>query len=150
MTTYFVNAGFFTRESYVQTRQAELRVNPTVAFYPANFNVGDVCELDVIDICTPPFSAIELDLVLQVYLLRREVARLSPIRRCCSKALRLSGHKQVSHTTLSVLVAELQLYGSSRWGRTGRGRGRGVDFYIYPTSLVERKALLDALKDFVV
>jgi hypothetical protein len=27
------------------TRQAELRVNPAVAFYLANFYVGDVCEL---------------------------------------------------------------------------------------------------------
>lgn len=32
----------------------------------------------------------------------------------------------------------------------GRGRGRGVDFFIYPTGSVERKALLDALKDFVL
>ena len=31
-----------------------------------------------------------------------------------------------------------------------RGRRRGVDFYIYPTNSVERKALLDALKDLVV
>jgi hypothetical protein len=31
----------------------------------------------------------------------------------------------------------------------GRGRGRGVDFYISPTGSVERKALLDALKDLV-
>jgi hypothetical protein len=28
--------------------------------------------------------------------------------------------------------------------------GEGVDFYIYPTDSVERKALLDALKDLVV
>ena len=53
MSTYFVNTGFFTGESYVPTRQSELRVNPTVAFCPSNFNVGDVCELVCIDICTP-------------------------------------------------------------------------------------------------
>ncbi|MEI7826349.1 MAG: hypothetical protein WCI87_00905 [Euryarchaeota archaeon] len=28
--------------------------------------------------------------------------------------------------------------------------GAAVDFYIYPTDSVERKALLDALKDFVL
>jgi hypothetical protein len=42
---YFVDAGFFSDEFSVLTRQAELRVNPTVAFHAANFNVGDVCEL---------------------------------------------------------------------------------------------------------
>ena len=31
----------------------------------------------------------------------------------------------------------------------GRGRGKGVAFYISPTGSVERKALLDALKDLV-
>jgi|GEM_PF-1782755 hypothetical protein len=58
--------------------------------------------------------------------------------------------QQVSHKTLSVLVAELELYGFVEVERKGRGRGRGVDFYIYPTGSVERKALLDALKDLVV
>jgi hypothetical protein len=51
---------------------------------------------------------------------------------------------------LSALVAELELYGYVAIERKGRGRGRGVDFYIYPTDSVERKALLDALKDLVV
>jgi hypothetical protein len=37
-----------------------------------------VRELVVIELCTLPLSAIELDLVLQVSLLRREVVRLSP------------------------------------------------------------------------
>jgi hypothetical protein len=49
---YFVNAGFFTGEFGVLTRQAELRANPAVAFYLANFYVGDVCELVVIEIYT--------------------------------------------------------------------------------------------------
>ena len=64
--------------------------------------------------------------------------------------MRLSGREQVSHKTLSELTAELELYGYVEVERKGRGRGRGVDFYISPTGLVERKALLDALKDFVV
>ena len=64
--------------------------------------------------------------------------------------MRLSGRELVSHKTLSVLVAELELYGFVEVERKGRGRGRGVDFSIYPTDSVERKALLDALKDFVV
>jgi hypothetical protein len=53
---------------------------------------------------------------------------------------------------LSALVAELELYGYVEVERKGRGRGRGVDFYIYIylTDSVERKALLDALKDLVV
>jgi len=42
---YFVNTGFFTGEFCVLTRQAELRVNPTVAFHAANFYVRDVFEL---------------------------------------------------------------------------------------------------------
>jgi hypothetical protein len=49
----------------------------------------------------------------------------------------------------SALIAELELYGYVEVERKGRGRGRGVDFYIYPTDLVERKALLDAVKDLV-
>ena len=63
--------------------------------------------------------------------------------------MRLSGREQVSHKTLSELVAELELYGYVEVERKGRGRGRGVDFYIFPTGSVERKALLDALKDLV-
>jgi hypothetical protein len=35
----------FCRRVRVLTRQAELGVHPTVAFYLANFYVGDVCEL---------------------------------------------------------------------------------------------------------
>jgi hypothetical protein len=42
MPAYFVNTGFFTDEFCVLTRQAELRVNPTVAFYATNFNVSYV------------------------------------------------------------------------------------------------------------
>jgi hypothetical protein len=42
------------------------------------------------------------------------------------------------------------LYGYIEVERKGRGRGRGADFYIYPTGSVERKVLLDALKDLVV
>jgi Cdc6-like AAA superfamily ATPase len=64
--------------------------------------------------------------------------------------MRLRGREQVSHKTLSALIAELELYGYVEVERKGRGRGRGVDFYIYPTDSVERKALLDALKDLVV
>jgi Cdc6-like AAA superfamily ATPase len=63
---------------------------------------------------------------------------------------RLSGREQVSHKTLSARIAEFELYGYIEVEQKGRGRGRGVDFYIYPTDSVERKALLDALKDLVV
>ena len=106
----------------------------------------------------------------EVSLLRREVVRLSPhqkvllecmfskerkqspteVYREFNNIMRLSGREQVSHKTLSQLVAELELYGYVEVERKGRGRGRGVDFYIYPTGSVERKALLDALKDFIV
>jgi Cdc6-like AAA superfamily ATPase len=105
-----------------------------------------------------------------VSLLRREVVHLSPhqkvllesvyskeekqspteVYREFNNIMRLSGREQVSHKTLSVLIAELELYGYVEVERKGRGRGRGVDFYIYPTDSVEQKALLDALKDFVV
>ena len=64
--------------------------------------------------------------------------------------MRLSGREQVSHKTLLALVAELELYGYVEVERKARGRGRGVDFYRCPTDSVERKALLDALKDLVV
>ena len=64
--------------------------------------------------------------------------------------MRLNGREQVSHKTLSELVAKLELYGYVQVERKGRGRGRGVDFFIFPTGSVERKALLDALKDLVV
>ena len=63
---------------------------------------------------------------------------------------RLSDREQVSHKTLSVLVAELELCGFVEVERKGRGRGRGVDFYISLTNSIERKVLLDALKDLVV
>ena len=106
----------------------------------------------------------------EVSLLRREVVRLSPhqkvllesvyskeekqspteVYREFNNIMRLSGREQVSHKTLSALIAELELYGYVEVERKGRGRGRGVDFYIYPTDSVERKALLDALKDLVV
>ena len=64
--------------------------------------------------------------------------------------MRLSGQEQVSHKTLSELISELELYGYIEVERKGRGRGKGVAFYISPTGSVERKALLDALKDLVV
>jgi cell division control protein 6 len=106
----------------------------------------------------------------EVSLLRREVVRLSPhqkvllecvyskegkqspteVYREFNNIMRLSGREQVSHKTLSQLIAELELYGYVEVERKGRGRGRGVDFYISPTGSVERKALLDALKDLVV
>jgi cell division control protein 6 len=106
----------------------------------------------------------------EVSLLRREVVRLSPhqkvllesvyskeerqspteVYREFNNIMRLNGREQVSHKTLSELVAELELYGYVEVERKGRGRGRGVDFYISPTGSVERKALLDALKDLVV
>jgi predicted ArsR family transcriptional regulator len=54
------------------------------------------------------------------------------------------------HKTLSAHIAELELCGYVEVERKGRDRGRGVDFYIYTTDSVERKALLDALKDLVV
>ena len=105
----------------------------------------------------------------EVSLLRREVVRLSPhqkvllesvyskeekqspteVYREFNNIMRLSGREQVSHKTLSALIAELELYGYVEVERKGRGRGRGVDFYIYPTDSVERKALLDVLKDLV-
>jgi hypothetical protein len=44
MPDYFVNTSVFTGEFCVLTRQAELRVNPTVAHYLANFYVRDMCE----------------------------------------------------------------------------------------------------------
>jgi hypothetical protein len=48
------------------------------------------------------------------------------------------------------LIAELELYAYVEIERKGCGRGEGVDFHIYPINSVERKALLDALKDLVV
>ena len=106
----------------------------------------------------------------EVSLIRREVVRLSPhqkvllecvyskgerqspteVYREFNNLMRLTGREQVSHKTLSELVAELELYGFVEVERKGRGRGRGVDFYISPTGSVERKVLLDALKDLVV
>ncbi|MGB8310586.1 MAG: hypothetical protein WCE81_01830 [Halobacteriota archaeon] len=64
--------------------------------------------------------------------------------------MRLTGREQVSHKTLSELVAELEFYGFVEVERKGRGRARDVDFYISPTGSVERKVLLDALKDLVL
>ncbi len=60
--------------------------------------------------------------------------------------MRLDGLEQVSHKTLSELIAELELCGFVEEKRKERGRGREVDFYISPTESVERKALLDAQK----
>jgi hypothetical protein len=48
------------------------------------------------------------------------------------------------------LIAELELNGYVEVERKGWGTGEGVDFYIYPIDSVERKSLLDALKDLVV
>jgi Cdc6-like AAA superfamily ATPase len=72
------------------------------------------------------------------------------IYRQFNHIMRLSGREQVSHKTLSELVSELELYGYVEVERKGRGRGKGVTFYISPTGSVERKTLLDALKDLVV
>jgi len=36
------------------------------------------------------------------------------------------GQEQVSHKTLSTLIAELELHGYMEAERKGRGRGRGV------------------------
>jgi hypothetical protein len=48
----------------------------------------------------------------------------------------------------------LELYGFVEVERKVPGkvprRGKGVDFYISPTGSVERKVLLDALKDLVL
>jgi Cdc6-like AAA superfamily ATPase len=105
-----------------------------------------------------------------VSLLRREVVGLSPhqkvllesvyskeekqspteVYREFNNIMRLSGREQVSHKTLSELVAELELYGYVELELKGRGRERGVDFHISPTESVERKALLEALKYLVV
>ncbi|MGB8310592.1 MAG: hypothetical protein WCE81_01860 [Halobacteriota archaeon] len=106
----------------------------------------------------------------EISLIRREVVRLSPhqkvllecvyskgerqlpteVYREFNNLMRLTGREEVSHKTLSELVAELELYGFVEVERKGRGRGRGIDFYISPTGSVERKVLLDALKDLVV
>lgn len=106
----------------------------------------------------------------EISLIGREVVRLSPhqkvlleciynkgerqslteVYRKFNNLMRLTGREQVSHKTLSELVAELEFYGFVEVERKGRGRGRGVDFYISPTGSVERKVLLDALKDLVV
>ena len=64
--------------------------------------------------------------------------------------MRLDGREQVSYQTLSELIVELELYGFVDAERKGRDPGRRVEFYISPTGSVERKVLLDALKDLVV
>jgi hypothetical protein len=45
--------------------------------------------------------------------------------------MRLSGREQVSHKTLSALIAELELYGYVEVERKGRGRGAVSYIYIY-------------------
>jgi len=132
-------------------------------------STADLCEEDGRTTVTED-DVRRAERLAEVSLLRREVVRLSPhqkvllesvyskeekqspteVYREFNNIMRLSGREQVSHKTLSVLVAELELYGFVEVERKGRGRGRGVDFYIYPTGSVERKALLDALKDLVV
>jgi hypothetical protein len=64
--------------------------------------------------------------------------------------MRLTGREQVSHKTLSELVAELELHGFVEVERKGRGRSGGFDFFISPTGSVERNVLLDALKNLGV
>jgi DNA-binding HxlR family transcriptional regulator len=78
--------------------------------------------------------------------------RQSPteVHREFNYIMRLTGREQVSHKTLSELVAELELYGFVEVEQKGWGRGRGVEFYISPMGSVERKVLLDALKDLVI
>src|SRR5664280_1314637 len=95
----------------------------------------------------------------EVSLLRREVVRLSPhqkvllesvyskeekqspteVYREFNNIIRLSGREQVSHKTLSALIAELELYGYVEVERKGRGRGDGVDFHISPTAQLNGK-----------
>ena len=95
----------------------------------------------------------------EVSLLRREVVRLSPhqkvllesvdskeekqspteVYREFNNIMRLSGREQVSHKTLSALIAELELYGYVEVVRKGRGRGGGVDFHISPTAQLNGK-----------
>ncbi|MGA2884780.1 MAG: hypothetical protein ABSE80_06480 [Halobacteriota archaeon] len=132
-------------------------------------STADLCEEDGRTTVTED-DVRRAERLAEVSLLRREVVRLSPhqkvllesvyskeekqspteVYREFNNIMRLSGREQVSHKTLSVLVAELELSGLVEVERKGRCRGRGVDFYIYPTGSVERKALLDALKDLVV
>jgi Cdc6-like AAA superfamily ATPase len=88
--------------------------------------------------------------LLKIVYSKEEKQSLNEVYREFNTIMRLSGREQVSHKTLSALIAELELYGCVEVERKGRGRGRGVDFYIYPTDSVERKVLLDALKDLVV
>jgi len=49
---------------------------------------------------------------------------------------------------LSELVAELELYGFVEVERKGRGRDRGVDFYISLTGSVERKGVVGCAEGF--
>ena len=71
------------------------------------------------------------------------------VYRELSNIMRLDGGEQVSYKTLSELIAELELYGFVEMERKARDSGRGVDF-ISPYRSVERKVLLDALKDLIV
>jgi Cdc6-like AAA superfamily ATPase len=48
---------------------------------------------------------------------------------------------KIIQNTFPELVAELELYGYVEVERKGRGRDRGVDFYISATGSVEPKAL---------
>jgi hypothetical protein len=76
------------------------------------------------------------------------------LRQFLTASLYLSSTKALGEPTylceLVPLIAELELCGYIKVERKGRGRGEGVDFYIYPIDPVERKALLDALKDLIV
>jgi cell division control protein 6 len=129
---------------------------------------ADLCEKDDRTTVTED-DVRRAEKLAEVSLLRREVVRLSPhqkmllecvysneekqspteVYRQFNHIMRLSGREQVSHKTLSELVSELELYGYVEVERKGRGRGKGVAFYISPTGSVERKTLLDALKDLV-
>ncbi|MGZ4929361.1 MAG: hypothetical protein ACXV76_14005 [Halobacteriota archaeon] len=63
--------------------------------------------------------------------------------------MKLSGREQISHKTLSALVAESELYGYVDVEQKERGMAEMLIF-ISPTDSVERKELLDVLKDLVV
>src|SRR5665647_3505738 len=96
--------------------------------------------------CVPPHQKVLIESVYS----KEEKQSPTEVYREFNNIMRLSGREQVSHKTLSALIAKLELYGYVEVERKGRSRGRRVDFYICPTDSVERKALLDALKDFVV
>ena len=120
-------------------------------------STADLCEEDQATVTEEDVRRAER--LAEVSLLRREVVRLSPhqkvllesvyskeekqspteVYREFNNIMRLSGREQVSHKTLSALIAELELYGYVEVVRKGRGRGGGVDFHISPTAQLNGK-----------